>query len=246
MSARPKLLLTGASSGVGHSLAKHLSARFDVIAGARRVDRIREAFAGNAHVHPCFLDLTDLPGTESALDRILAERGPILHVINNAGIFLKQGIEALTSEQWANCLNVNALSPWLVLKKVLPGMRECGFGRVINITSGAPLNCSPGFAAYSATKAALNAMTVTAAKECAAQDIKINLMSPGPVHSEMAPTGPMEPEVCHPTVDYLLSLGTDGPTGRFFWLGYEVPLFPDLAGVNWLEGKGNEKLRKVL
>ena len=58
--------------------------------------------------------------------------------------------------------------------------------------------------------------------------------------------GTFSPEVCHPTADYLLSLDENGPSGRFFWLGYEVPLFPDLVGVDWLKGKANEKLRKVL
>ena len=102
--------------------------------------------------------------------------------------------------------------------------------------SGVPLNCAPGYGAYSASKAALNVFTVSAARECASCNIKINLMSPGPVRSGMAPDAPLDPSVCHPTADYLLELGADGPTGRFFWLGREIPLFPDLSGVCWLEG----------
>jgi 3-oxoacyl-[acyl-carrier protein] reductase len=87
---------------------------------------------------------------------------------------------------------------------------------------------------------------VTAAREYADHDIKINLMSPGPVRSQMAPDAPMDPSVCHPTVDYLLGLDQGGPTGRFFWLGYEIPLFPDLEGIHWLEGRADPRFRSVL
>ena len=56
----------------------------------------------------------------------------------------------------------------------------------------------------------------------------------------------MEPEVCLPTLDYLLTIDADWPTGRFFWLGYEVPLVPDLRGVDWLAGEANGVLRRAL
>ena len=56
----------------------------------------------------------------------------------------------------------------------------------------------------------------------------------------------MEPSACHPTVDYLLGLDAQGPTGRFFWLGHEIPLFPDLEGIEWLAGKASPKFKRVL
>jgi hypothetical protein len=70
-------------------------------------------------------------------------------------------------------------------------------------------------------------------------------MSPGPVETEMAPDAPMEPSACHPTVDYLLNLDEDGPTGRLFWLGYQLPLVPDLEGVEWLEGEASDQYKQV-
>jgi NAD(P)-dependent dehydrogenase (short-subunit alcohol dehydrogenase family) len=133
----------------------------------------------------------------------------------------------------------------MIMRRLLPAMKERGFGRIINMTSGAPLNCFPGYSAYSASKGALNAFTVTAARECSDLNIKINLMSPGPVKTKMAPNGPLDPSVCHPTVEYLLSVGENGPTGRFFWLGYEIPLFPSLDGIEWLEGRADERYHKA-
>ncbi len=142
--------------------------------------------------------------------------------------------------------NTNAYAPMILMKKLLVEMKQRNYGRIINVTSGAPLNCFPGYAAYSASKAYLNAITVTAAKELAEQNIKINLMSPGPVQTEMAPNATLPVDICFPTVNYLLNLDADGVTGKFFWLGYEVPLFPELDGVNWLEGNANGKLKRVL
>jgi NAD(P)-dependent dehydrogenase (short-subunit alcohol dehydrogenase family) len=124
-------------------------------------------------------------------------------------------------------------------------MKRHNFGRIINVTSGAPLNCFPGYGAYSASKGALNAFTVTTALECASYNIRINLMSPGPVRTNMAPDAPMEPSVSHPTADYLLSLDQNGPTGRFFWLGYEIPLFPELEGIEWLEGRADARYQRA-
>lgn len=240
------VLITGASSGVGLSLAGHLAGGYRVIALARRVERIREAFRGNPAVEAVRTDLSDAADTARALGDIIARFGFIPYLINNAGVSVKAGVEDLEAEQAARCMQVNALSPLLIMQKLLPGMRERNFGRIVNVTSGAPLNCAPGYGAYSASKAALNAFTVSAARECASCNIKINLMSPGPVRSGMAPDAPLDPSVCHPTADYLLELGADGPTGRFFWLGREIPLFPDLSGVCWLEGRADGRFRRVV
>ena len=76
--------------------------------------------------------------------------------------------------------------------------------------------------------------------------MRINLMSPGPVQTEMAPHATMDPSACHPTVDYLLGVDENGPTGRFFWLGYEIPLFPNLEGIDWLAGKADSRFKQVI
>jgi NAD(P)-dependent dehydrogenase (short-subunit alcohol dehydrogenase family) len=240
------VLITGASSGVGLALAGHLAGRYRVIALARRVERIREHLEHNPAVEAVRADLADERQTSRVLDGLLERFGYIPFLVNNAGVSLKAEIADLDARQAGRCMQVNALSPLLIMRKLLPGMRERNFGRIVNVTSGAPLNCSPGFGAYSASKAALNAFTVTAARECADLNIKINLMSPGPVRTGMAPDAPLDPSVCLPTADYLLELGEDGPTGRFFWLGYEIPLFPDTSGVHWLEGRADSRFARVV
>jgi 3-oxoacyl-[acyl-carrier protein] reductase len=243
---RKVVLVTGASSGVGLSLAKYLSSRYEVVAVARRVDKMKEELRGESGIT---IRRADLSKTNDVLDLVAWLKSEFDHVpfvINNAGVNIRGGIEALSLEQVKHCIAVNALAPFLILNGLLPAMKANNFGRVINVTSGAPLNCFPEFAAYSASKGALNALTVTCAKECADLNIRINLMSPGPVRTEMAPNASMDPSACHPTVDYLLGLDEHGPTGKFFWLGYEIPMFPDLSGIDWLAGKADSRFCRVI
>ena len=242
---KPILLITGASSGVGRFLTHHFSGRFHIIAVARRIERLKEEFSGNNDVEYYKLDLGDPGEVDGFLDGLTKKHEYIPFLINNAGINVKSPVDELDNHKINQSFQVNAFSPIRILKRFLPEMKENNFGRVINLTSGAPLNCFPGYSAYSASKGALNAFTVTVAKECADYNIKINLMSPGPVQTEMAPDAPMDVSVCHPTVEYLLNLKEDGPTGKFFWLGYEIPLFPNLEGIRWLEGKADERYRRV-
>lgn len=246
MSVEDRLFITGASSGVGCSLVHHLKDRFEVVAVARRLDRMNDAFGDDDAVHCYRLDLTDTDDLKERLDDIYDRHRPIPYLINNAGVNLGGRVEDLGDEAVTQSFRVNAFAPLTLMQTVLPDMQERGFGRIINLTSGAPLNCFPEYGAYSASKGALNAITVTAARENADANIKINLMSPGPVQTEMAPDAPMDPSACHPTADYLLDLDEDGPTGRFFWLGYEIPLFPDLSGVEWLEGEADDQYKQVV
>jgi len=240
-----KLLITGASSGVGKSLAGFFSDRFHVIVAARRKERLHKYFGDRDNFSIYQVDLGDPTDLALFSDKLVSDHGYIPYLINNAGVNSRGKIRDLALYTVQHSAQVNAISPLALMKKFLPAMREHNFGRIINVTSGAPLNCFPGFGAYSASKGFLNALTVTAAREHEDYNIKINLMSPGPVRSEMSPDSDLDPEICHPTAEYLLKLEKEGYTGKFFWLGHEVPLFPDLEGVNWLEGDAGGKLNKV-
>jgi len=240
------LVLTGASSGIGRSLAHHLAGRYHVIALARRIERMEAEFETTPDVTPYELNLEEVGAIRDRMAEIRERHGTPRYLINNAGINVGSAVAALDPDDLVRSMRVNAVAPVVLLQELLPGMVETEFGRVINVTSGAPLNCPAGAGSYSGSKAALNALTVTAANEWRDRNIKINLMSPGPCRTEMAPDGPLAPAACHPTVDYLLALDEDGPTGRFFWLGYDVPLFPELGDVQWMEGIGSDRMTRVL
>ena len=239
------LLITGCSSGVGNMLARKLSNDYHVIAVARRVEKMKKEFKDidNISIYRMCLDDTTL--TKDVINKIIQEHGYIPYLINNAGVNVTALIEDISERQLNQSFNVNVISPLIIMKKLIPKMKENNFGRIINVTSGATFNNTEGYGVYSASKSALNSITVTASKEYKDYNIKINLMSPGPVRTEMAPFATKNQSICLPTVKYLLDLGKDGLTGKFFWLGHEVPLFPDLRGVNWLEGKPSENMRKI-
>ncbi len=246
MKSNEVVLITGASGGVGLALTRHLAGRFHVLAAVRDPEKMSLEFGSDPNLTIYQVDLSCRDSVAGFLELVLAEHEYIPYVINNAGVNVgSHALDVLDEDDIIGSMQVNAISPALIMKRVIPQMKAHDFGRIINMTSGAPLNCFPGYSAYSASKGALNAFAVTAARECAAQNIKINLMSPGPVKTNMAPDGPMEPSVCYPTADYLLSLDADGPTGRFFWLGYEIPLFPNLEGIEWLEGQADERHRRA-
>jgi NAD(P)-dependent dehydrogenase (short-subunit alcohol dehydrogenase family) len=240
------LLITGASSGVGLSLARYLANHYQVVAVARRVERMQEALSDRPQVVVRQADLGAPEDVEQLVDWLKSRFGHVPYVVNNAGVNIRGSVGELSPGDVSRSIAVNMLAPFAILRGLLPGMKANNFGRVINVTSGAPLNCFPGFSAYSASKAALNALTVTCARECLALNIRINLMSPGPVRTEMAPNASMDPSACHPTVDYLLNLEEGGPTGRFFWLGYEIPLFPNLEGIDWMGGKADARFARVV
>lgn len=235
-----KIFITGCSSGVGKALAKNLAAEHHVIVAARRVEKMKKEFKGLENISIYKIDLEDIECTIQVIDRVVKDFGYIPYLINNAGLNINEKVENLTEAELMKSFNVNAISPLIIMKKFLPGMKEKNFGRIINVTSGAPLNNMAGYAAYSASKAALNSITITAAREYGDSNIKINLMSPGPVKTEMAPHSVKDPSICLPTVKYLLNLTEDGPTGKFFWLGHEVPLFAELKGVDWLNERQTE------
>ena len=234
------LLVTGASSGVGKCVVEHYASRnWNIIACARRISKMDKNFRKFNNVKTCYLDFTN---TESINDLIDFTYGNINYICNCSGFLSRGKLSSKNFPDIHRSIQTNALGIFTLLLGLLPHLKNQNFGRIVNLTSGAPLNCFPEFAHYSASKAVLNALTQTLAKEVSSYNLKINLMSPGPVKSEMSPDSKLNPNICLPTLDYLLELDNDGPTGKFFWLGYEVPLAPNLDGVDWLNGIANDQL----
>lgn len=240
------VLITGASSGVGKSIARHLRSRFDhIILVARRFELLQQFFGADPKYSLYQADLAVVEQTIEFLDEVVDRHHFVPYVVNNAAVNVSSSVLDMQTSDLQSALALNAVAPFLILQKLVPAMKERNFGRVVNVTSGAPLNCAPGTGIYSASKAAMNTLTSVLAAELRDTNVKVNLMSPGPVQTEMAPTGPLAPEVCHPTLDYLLELPEDGPSGRFFWLGHEIPLRPDVSKIDWQSGEPGNSLRRA-
>ncbi|MGF7149781.1 NAD(P)-dependent dehydrogenase (short-subunit alcohol dehydrogenase family) [Sphingomonas zeicaulis] len=182
-------LVTGSSKGIGEGIAKALAREGAavVVHGRDRsaVDRIATAILEDGGLaYGVVGDLTD----DVQVDRLVEDAqdlvGPIGILVNNAGgSGSKKDWSATDAGTWAATYDRNVLAAVRVIARLLPGMRTAGWGRVINISSGAATMPPAGGPDYSAAKAGINAMTASMAKAFAAEGITVNAVSPGTIRS---------------------------------------------------------------
>ena len=237
---RRTLLITGASSGIGASLVRRFAGEYDeVIAAARRVDRMRDEYTGLPTVTPMQVDVSRPEELTAFARDIVAERGSIPYVISCAGSWNPKPLLDASPEELAYGWRVDALAHAILLRELVPAMREHDFGRVVIFSGSATLVRTAGWSIQYGAVMACNGYTVAAALENHDQDVKINLTGPGAANTEMYP-GPLPATACHPTVEWLLNLDQHGPTGRFFWLGNEIPMFPGFERIDFETGEVDE------
>jgi NADP-dependent 3-hydroxy acid dehydrogenase YdfG len=176
-------VVTGASSGIGAATAVRLAKEgFDVVVGARRLDRLREvAEPIGARALP--LDVTDTASVEA-----FAAEMPSCHVlINNAGgaLGLTPVAEA-DDEQWRWMYDANVLGVMRVTRALLPKLVASGDGHIVNIGSIAGLEVYDGGAGYTAVKHALRAVSETLRIELLGQPVRVSEVDPGMVETEFS------------------------------------------------------------
>jgi short-subunit dehydrogenase len=170
--AGKRVLITGASSGIGEALAEQVGAAGgEVVAVARTRERLDavarriRAGGGTAHVHPC--DLTDLDAIAALADTVTAEHGGVDVLVNNAGRSIRRSVaqSADRIHDYQRTMELNYLGPVQLILKFLPGMRERRSGLIVNVsTMGLQVN-TPRFSAYLGSKAALDAFSRSIASE---------------------------------------------------------------------------------
>lgn len=173
-------IVTGASRGIGRAITERL------IEDGWRIynfDRDPPSERQDLHDEWVEVDLTDTVSLRDALERILAE-GPILGVVNNAGIVGPQPIEDFTPEDFDRVMATNARSAAQIVQAVVAGMRETKFGRIVNIASRAALG-KHNRTAYSAAKASLIAMAKVWTLELAGDGITCNAIGPGSIGTQL-------------------------------------------------------------
>jgi NAD(P)-dependent dehydrogenase (short-subunit alcohol dehydrogenase family) len=140
--------------------------------------------AGSAF--PLQVDVTSMESVSRAVVDVLAKSGQIDILVNNAGI---AGVAApvweQTDEEWQRIIAINMTGPFNFCRAVLPHMRGRRYGRIVNIASIAGKEGNPKMAPYSATKAAVIAMTKSIAKEVASEGICVNSVSPAVIQTKI-------------------------------------------------------------
>lgn len=179
-------MVTGANSGIGLATAIELATHgYDVVGTVRSEEKgetlLREAGERGATLRYVVCDVADAESTERAFAEIAAmtaEHG--LHaVVNNAGFALAGAVEETTDEQAREIFETNVLGPARICRLVLPGMRERGAGRIVNVSSIAGRVTSPLLGWYCASKHALEALSDALRQEVAGFGVKVVLVEPG-------------------------------------------------------------------
>ena len=179
------VVVTGANSGIGLATAVELAASgYDVIGTARSQDKadvLHEAASErDVQVRTVLLDVADAESTAKGFAEIdaMTDGGPWA-VVNNAGLAQAGAVEDVGDDDVRYQLEVNLVAPARIARLVLPGMRERGDGRIVNISSIAGRMSLPLMGWYCASKHGLEAMTDALRMEVAPYGVKVSLVEPG-------------------------------------------------------------------
>ncbi len=179
-------LVTGGTRGIGEGISQLLKAKgYDVAANYGGNDEAAKAFTDATGVKAYKFDVSDFDAVGEGLKAIENDLGPIDIVVNNAGITWDGPFHKMSKEQWDKVIDVDLTSAFNVTRQVWEGMRERGFGRVINISSINGQKGQFGQANYSAAKAGLIGFTKALAQEGAKKGITVNVVAPGYIDTEM-------------------------------------------------------------
>jgi NAD(P)-dependent dehydrogenase (short-subunit alcohol dehydrogenase family) len=171
-----RILITGASRGIGRAIAVELSARgHDVVATARDVDALADVPA----VQRLALDVT----VQESVDAAIAAAEPVDVLVSNAGATVRAPIETVPVVEVQRLFDLNTFGALRVAQAVLPGMRERGHGKIVFISSIQGRIAIPLIGPYAASKWALEAIAETLAIEARPFGISVHLMQPGAVAS---------------------------------------------------------------
>lgn len=181
-------VVTGASSGIGRATAVELAARgATVVAVARREELLRSLVAqiGAQRATYAVCDVADAAAVSGAAERVLAEHGRIDLLVNNAGTPLHRAFMDCTVEDLERVMRVNYMGAVHWMKAALPSMMERGRGAVVNVASTAGAVPWTWEAGYSASKAAVIALTEAVAPELARAGVHCGWVNPGLVRTEI-------------------------------------------------------------
>jgi NADP-dependent 3-hydroxy acid dehydrogenase YdfG len=216
---RGTAVVTGASSGIGAATARALAADgWDVMVGARRVDRLKALAAEiGATAHP--LDVTDA----ASVDAFVASVGDCRLLVNNAGGALGLSPIADADEgHWRTMYDTNVLGVLRMTQRLLPALEASGDGQVVTIGSIAGYEPYPGGAGYNAAKFAVRAVIGVLRQELLGRPVRVCEIDPGMVETEFS----------------LVRFGGDAPRAAAVYAGVEPLSADDVAEcVRWVASR---------
>jgi 3-oxoacyl-[acyl-carrier protein] reductase len=181
-------LVTGASRGIGATIADELAARGAIVIGTATTDSgagaIGERMASLGG-HGRKLDVTDGAAVDALIDAVAKEFGPVSILVNNAGITRDQLLMRMKDDDWNAIIDTNLTSVYRTSKAVMRGMMKARKGRIVNIASVVGLTGNPGQTNYAAAKAGVIAFSKSLAREIGSRGITVNVVAPGFIDTDM-------------------------------------------------------------
>jgi len=182
-----KALITGATGGIGASIAKYLhAAGAEVAISGTRAEKL-EALASELsdHVHVIAANLSERASVDQLAKDAIGAMGGVDILVNNAGITKDNLAMRMKEDEWDSVMQVNLESAFRLTKGLMRGMMKARWGRVINITSIVGITGNPGQANYCASKAGMIGMSKALAAELASRSITVNCVAPGFIATPM-------------------------------------------------------------
>jgi acetoacetyl-CoA reductase len=179
-------LVTGGTRGIGEAISVALKeARCNVAANYGGNDEAANAFKERTGIPVYKWDVADFEACREGVEKVERDLGPIEVLVNNAGITRDTTLHRMKPEQWQEVIRTNLDSVFNLTRLVIEGMRERGFGRIVNISSVNGQKGQFGQSNYAAAKAGLVGFTKSIAQENAAKGITVNAVAPGYIGTEM-------------------------------------------------------------
>jgi acetoacetyl-CoA reductase len=179
-------VVTGGTRGIGAAIAKALKANGATVAAVYvGNDAAAKTFSDATGIATYKWDVADQAASAEGIKTIAGDLGPVDILVNNAGITRDSMFHRMTWEQWSAVIHTNLDSMFAMTRPVLDGMRERGWGRIVNISSINGQKGQIGQANYSAAKAGIIGFTRALAQENARKGITVNAICPGYTDTDM-------------------------------------------------------------
>ena len=182
-----KVLVTGASGGIGKAIAMQLSSSgADLCLTGRNkseLENLQKIIGGNCQI--IISDLSNSDGINNLADQAQEIMGQIDILVNNAGITKDNLFMRMSEDDWNEVININLNSIFKLTKQLIKGMIKRRYGRIINITSVIGVAGGAGQSNYSASKAGIIAMSKSLAQEVGSRSVTVNSIAPGFIETNM-------------------------------------------------------------
>jgi acetoacetyl-CoA reductase len=179
-------VVTGGTRGIGEAISVGLKdAGYNVAAVYAGNDEKAREFSERTGISVFKWDVSNFEACKEGLGKVAAELGPVEIVVNNAGITRDGVLHRMSFEQWNDVVATNLTSCFNMCRNVIDGMRERGFGRIVNIGSINGQAGQYGQVNYAAAKSGIHGFTKALAQEGAAKGITVNAIAPGYIDTDM-------------------------------------------------------------